>query len=155
MSTAHQAYIRRETVVSAVINMIMTAVFFIALFGDQLQVNLWGTNGLVMDSLVQGFMVGLFSVVPVSLILRMRLRKGVIRTPDDIHSALPRSFIGRTVLLSVLSMVSLTAIAAGLAVASGQTTISFHSGLVLKLLAAAVISAIVTPMALRAMFAAR
>lgn len=155
MRPVHRTYIRLETMISAVINMAMTAVFFFAFFGDRRQVSLWGADGLVIDSLPQGFMVGMFSVVPATLILGMRLRKGVIQTADDVHSSLPRSLIGRTALLSVLSMVSLIAIAAGLAWLSGLTAISFHVGLALKLLAAAMISTIVTPMALRAMLLAR
>ncbi len=155
MSAVHRAYIRREAAISAVINMAIAAGFFLVLFGGQTTVNLWGANGLVVDSLPQGFMVGLFSVVPASLILRMRLGKGLIQTSGEIRSSLPRSFIGRALLLATLSMLGLLLVASALAWLSGQVAISFYFGLALKMLASALISMIITPMALRAMLSAK
>jgi hypothetical protein len=155
MNAIHRTYVRRETAISAVINSAIGAAFFVVLFGGQMMVNLWGADGLVVDCLPQGFMVGLFSVVPASLMLRMRLGKGLIQTSAETRSSLPRSFIGRTLLLSILSMLGLILVASALAWLSGQMAISFGLGLAMKMLGSALISVIITPVALRAMLSAR
>lgn len=150
-----RTYIVRETAISAVINIVIGVLFYLALFSGSDPVPLWGRAGLVIDCLPQGFMVGLMSVLPPGLITRARIRKGTI--DPSAPSALPglRAILLRGLAMALASAIGLAALAALLATLSGVTTVPFASGLIAKALAGGLVAIIVTPPALRAILAVR
>jgi hypothetical protein len=151
-----RAYIRKETAISVVINIAIATAFFLALFHGQPRVALWGAGGIVFDCLPQGFMVGLMSVLPPSLITMSRIRKGNIalqaRPADGSLALASHALPVRALLMAVLGMIGLVGIAALMSSLSGASSVSFALGLTLKSLAAAVEAAIITPIAIRAVF---
>lgn len=146
----HRAYIRKETAISAVINIAIGAAFFILLFRGQANVPLWGTSGLILDCVPQGFMVGLMSVLPPCLITRHRLRNGLVAPISGSMPRLPRSLLLRALMMAVLTLAALTALAALLASAFDVKSLPFTLALVLKALVGGVVALLVTPPALRA-----
>ena len=148
MST-RRAYVVKETAISAIINILIGAAFFIALFHGQTRVGLWGIGGIVIDCLPQGFMIGLMSVLPPSLITRSRIRKGLIEGNEgDVGSILLRGLIS-----AGASMIGLCAVAATLAFVSGATNIPFAAALAVKSLSGGVIALLLTPRALSKLLA--
>ena len=71
------AYIRREAVVSALVNAAISAGFVLAVFGMG-PVPVWGLPGYVSDFVPQGFMVGLMAGLVPSLLARRAVVRGAI-----------------------------------------------------------------------------
>lgn len=72
------AYIRREMTVSIGINTALSALFFLLAFGRSGSVAVWGQGGYVPDFAVQGFMIGLMSVLMPGLLARKARMVGKI-----------------------------------------------------------------------------
>ena len=71
---SHTAYIRRETLVSMVINGVLSLAFFIAVFGRTSPVALWGMGHWVFDFIPQSFMIALMStLVPGALTAKLTI----------------------------------------------------------------------------------
>lgn len=148
----HRSYILRETVISVVINILIGVAFFVSKFHGQSQVALWGAGGIVVDTLPQGFMVALMSVLPPSIITRSRIMGSKLVTRSG-NSWVPplRSILARALLTAIVGMICLTASVAMLSALSGAASMSFALGLVLKPLAGGVEAAVITPFAIRAL----
>ena len=70
------AYIRREILVSAVINGTFSALAFTLVFGGLEQVPLWGVGNWVFDFLLQGFMVALMATLVPGILARRKIKAG-------------------------------------------------------------------------------
>lgn len=127
-----QRIIVRETIVSIVINLVITAGFFFALFGLGGAADSW-TYG--RDFLPQSFMVALMG----SLIPGLLVRRG-----SGLRIA---PVIGRAVLLAVCAL-AVGLVAWGICARIGS--VPPGPALLIKLAYAAILSAVVTPIAVRA-----
>lgn len=147
--TSFNAYALRETAIGMAINLAIGTAFFFGLFGGQAEPQVCGGKGLIIDCVPQGFMIGLMSIIPAMLITSKRAKAGL--RFDHLPSSkgvLPRNVFGRGLTVALLSMVTLVAVAAGLALATGVQSLPFWLAYGLKCLPAVVISALVIPPAL-------
>lgn len=156
----HTAYIRRETLISMVINSVLTLLFFLLLFGGMAHVPLWGMGHWAFDFIPQSLMIALMSTLVPGLLTRRAVASGRI-IANGPSSRLPANAFARAVLVAsavTVAVVALVVVAHLAATASGQgtpITIPFAAALATKLAYAAVLAAAVTPLGLRAALAAR
>ena len=83
-------YIRKETVVSAIISAVISAAFFFGLFGFEGPVPVEGPGNYAFDFLPQSFFVSLMACLVPTLLLRKAVRGGKIhnRAPaPEVRSA--------------------------------------------------------------------
>ncbi|MFN3468273.1 MAG: hypothetical protein ACK4Z7_01110 [Novosphingobium sp.] len=143
------AYIRRETLISIAINVMLSAAFFLAVFGLRGPVPVWGSGGYVLDFGPQGFMIGLMATLVPGLLARKALAAGKVMAMGG-ASALPGAIAVRAVVCG------LTGAAAGVAASAiplwaiAASSIDWLAALIAKLLFGAMLAAIVTPAGLRA-----
>lgn len=128
---SRQAIVLRETLVSAVINVAISVAFFFAVFGLATPID--GAR-FGRDFLPQAFMVALMGTLIPSLLVRRG--SGTAITP----------VVLRSLLLAVASLV-LAGGGAWLFFSAGEA-VEPHAGLAMKIIFAAVLSAIVTPVAI-------
>ena len=89
------SYIRKETVVSAIISAAISAVFFFGLFGFEGPVPVEGPGNYAFDFLPQSFFVSLMACLVPTLLLRKAVRAGKIDTrspPPEVRSAFGWAF---------------------------------------------------------------
>lgn len=153
--SAFKAYAARESALGSVINLTIGSAFFLVLFQGQTAPSVWGGQGLIVDCIPQGFMIGLMSIVPTMLITRQRALKGLAPPAGPSSKAiLPRSVLGRGIVVALMTMISLVGLAAVLAWATGTTSLPFWPAFALKAVPGLVIPWIVTPPAIRAVLLA-
>lgn len=143
----HQAYIRRETLVSMVINGVFSLVFFLIIFGRAPAIPLWGVGNWVFDCLPQSFMIALMSTLVPGALTAKRLRTGQLQASPQ-KSRLPRSLVLRALLLSIAAALIGTAVVAAIALASGVTVLDRTTAMVIKIIYGIVLAALVTPIGL-------
>ncbi|HSG35420.1 MAG TPA: hypothetical protein VLA37_12860 [Sphingomonadaceae bacterium] len=87
-STANRLrYVRRETLVSALINAVISVGFFLIVFGLSAPVPVWGLGNYVFDFLPQGFAVSFFgSLVPAQMAARALPKEAVASGIDPAPS---------------------------------------------------------------------
>ncbi len=78
LSAEHRKYVTGETVVSTVINTILSVVFAFLAAGGQDRVPLWGGRGMAVDFVPTVFMITLVTTIAVTLITRKRMRAGKV-----------------------------------------------------------------------------
>lgn len=148
------AYIRRETRVSIVINTVLSALFFLAVFGNSASVPVWGSRGYVLDFGPQGFMIGLMATLVPGALARRALRSGTI-DPVCGSTRMPRGLLLRGVSCGVAGAVAGIALSgAGLTLA-GLAQLPWWPALLVKLAFGFVLAALITPAGLRAELIAR
>lgn len=87
---AHRALVRRETAVSVAINVVLSGLFFAALFGLHGPVAVAGLGGLAADCVPQAFAIGLMGSLVPGLLTRRRLARGeVAAMPGERTLAVP------------------------------------------------------------------
>lgn len=148
----HDAYIRRETLVSMVINGALSALFFVLVFGMAPTVGLWGMGNWVFDFLPQSFMVTVMSTLVPGALTAKRLKQGELAPSQD-ATRLPRSLVTRALLLGMVAALAGSALVAALVLAAGVETLAWLPAVVLKVLYGVVLGAVVTPIGLRAALA--
>lgn len=146
-------YIRRETAISIVISMAISAGFFLMLFGLTDQVPIQGFRGYAVDFLPQTFMVGLMGALVPSLLTRKRVARGTIATIEA-PSRWPGAIVPRSALLALLATLVMGGGAMAILAASGAATIPWTLALAIKVMAGGLVAALVTPVAIRATLAA-
>lgn len=145
----HEAYIRKETLISMVINGVLSAVFFLVVFGTAPSVPTWGVGNWVFDFLPQSFMIALMSTLVPGALTAKRLKAGVVE-PIGQTSRWPRSLLLRALLLAVLAAVIGTGLVAGVAALTEISELVLIPALSLKVLYGIALGAVVTPIGLRA-----
>jgi hypothetical protein len=155
----HTAYIRRETLISMVINSVLTLLFFLLLFGGMAHVPLWGMGHWAFDFIPQSLMIALMSTLIPGLLTRRAVASGRI-IANGPPSRLPANPVVRAVLVALaVTAIVVALVAAAHFMASADHaapgTIPFAAALAIKLAYAAVLAAAVTPPGLRAALAAR
>jgi len=143
------AHIRRETLVSVVINSALTFAFFCLVFGLGRRVPVWGVGAYVFDFIPQAFMIALMATLVPGALARKALRKGQV-APWLGGSRLPRQLWLRALVVAVLSALIAVGGVAALMTATGWTILSPLPALLGKLGFAVLLAVIVTPPGLRA-----
>jgi len=143
------AHIRRETLVSVVINTALTFAFYCLVFGLGRRVPVWGVGAYVFDFIPQAFMIALMATLVPGALARNALRKGLV-APWAGGSRLPRRLWLRALVVAVLSALIAVGGAAVLMTVTGWTMLSPLSALLGKLGFAVGLAVIVTPPGLRA-----
>lgn len=69
-------HIARESLVSAVINAVISTGFFVLVFGRLTAVPFWGPGGLIVDAAPQSFMVALMGTLVPGLLTRAAVGRG-------------------------------------------------------------------------------
>jgi len=148
MTIEAAAYIRRETAVSIVINMVLTALFFALVFGFARPVPVWGIGHYVFDFIPQAFMIALMAtLVPGALASKARRAGTVSHWPTP--PRLPRALAPRAILLGCTSAVASIAFAAALLWTTGLQTLPTLPALLAKLAFAAALARLITPLGLK------
>jgi hypothetical protein len=148
-AAVHRRYIALETVISMIINIAFSALFFFLVFARSDHIDLWGKHGFALDYFPQTFMIALMSIIVPTIFTRKRVNGGrLARRGSAFGARLPRSVILRAILLACAACVTLGAVAVWI-------TASFWSGepahsnlLLLKLAYGAVVAAVLTPVGL-------
>lgn len=146
-------FILRETLVSIVINTVLSIGFFLLVFGRSQTVPLWGVGNWVFDAIPQSFMIALMGTLVPGMMAGKALRTRKLAVNGE-----PQPF-SRLALRALVT--ALIAAAAGYALAglvaelSGLKHFGWMLALAIKAAYGATLAAIVTPFALRAALAAR
>ncbi len=145
---ARHAYLRKESMLSIVINSVLSLLFFLVVFGVDPAgaVRLGGVGGYAIDFLPQSFMVALMSALVPGVITGARIRGGKIAGAPEATGALA----ARSMLTAVLALIVGGAIAFVLSLLTGNTALAWFPALVAKIVYGAILAAIVTPVGLRA-----
>lgn len=150
---ATDRHIRRETLVSVVINTLLSLAFFILVFGLGGPVDMWGAGNWVFDFIPQSFMVAFMSVMVPGILSQRKSSAGTL-APLPNNSRLPERLVFRALLLAVSSVIiGGTVVAMSVAIA-GVLALAYPAALTLKLIYGAGLAAIVTPVGLRAALSA-
>ncbi len=144
-----QTYIRRETVISMVINALLSLVFFIGVFHGVNPVPLWGLGNWVFDFVPQSFMIGLMSTLVPGAITVARLKAGAVMRYSG-TSRLPQSLVIRALVVALFSSAIGTALMAVFVLVSGAHSLPIWPAGAIKIAYGAILAAIVTPPTLRA-----
>jgi len=147
-------YIGLQTAISIVINVVLSALFFLLVFGWNDLVRVWGLRGYAADFVPQSFMIALMSVLMPGLATERKLRSGQLqRLSSGTH--LPEHVALRGLTLACLSALGGGATAAVLLRLSGFDALSWGTAFGLKLLYGGLLGGIITPIGLRAGLAQR
>jgi len=144
-----ESYVRRETLLSILINVVLSLAFFLIVFGTADQVPSRGAAGLAVDFIPQSFMIALMStLVPGALTLR-RVRAGAL--PRSSRSTrLPAKLVPRALLVAVLAVLIGAGIAGAVVWFWAPGTLGWLPALLIKLAYGGLLAAITTPPGLRA-----
>jgi len=147
-----KAYIARETLVSMVINTCMSFLFFKLVFTNGQPVPVWGVGAYVFDFGPQAFMIALMSALVPGTMAGRALRAGRVVAWQG-RSRLPARLGRRAVVMAVVSAAGAAGLAAVLLGMTGLASLPYATALGVKLVFAAGLAAVVTPLGLRAALA--
>lgn len=150
-----RAYLRIETGLSIAINMVLSLVFFLIMFGLAPSIPVAGIGGYAFDFLPQSFMIALMSTLMPGIITAGRIRGGHIRgahirgapVAGDAQSV--GALIRRSVLAAAGALLIGFVIAAVLLAVATGAMLPWGWALAAKLLYDGLLAAIVTPIGLR------
>jgi hypothetical protein len=149
----NRRHLVRETLVSILINAVLSALFVWLVFGGRPQVELWDVGRLALDFIPQTFVITLMATLVPSAITRKRLRDGKLTRSGERVRQLPRNLFLRGLLFAVV----VTPIAVGLSILALSATwngpMAFVPVLVLKVLYGGVLALLVTSFTVRAALA--
>jgi hypothetical protein len=145
MAISYRRYILTETTVSMVINVLISALFMVIVFGRSTQIDLWGGHGLAIDFIPQTFMIAAMSILVPTLLTRQRMKRGLLT-----HSAGdPPRYLSRLTLRVIVIAATLTLILGAAAVLLLDVLwtgpLRFWQAFPMKLLYGAVVALIATP----------
>jgi hypothetical protein len=152
---AHRKYLLIETLISVIVNSLLSLFFAWVVFGKRENVDLWGPGGFAIDFLPQSFMVALMSMLVPGLLTRRRLRAGKIAPLQGLGLPMPRNMLLRALLMALLAVLVFGSLGVLLSSALWLGPVSVKTVLALKVIYGAVISAPITLVALRAELAQR
>jgi len=150
---SHDAYIRRETMVSAVINAILSALFFWLVFRGVDPVPVWGMGNWVFDFVPQGFMIALMSTLVPGALTGRAIRSGRIAA-DGQANRLPGNLLARALLLAGAAAILGAGLVAAIMKLVGAEQLPPGTALLLKIVYGASLAILVTPPGLRRALAA-
>lgn len=145
----HDAYIRKETLISMLINGVLSLVFFLIVFDRSATLPVWGFGNWVFDYLPQSFMIALMSTLVPGALTAKRLKSGTLK-PAPYNSRLPSSIVARAIVMAVFTAPLGTVVIALATRLAGLEAIGWMYALALKVMYGAGLGAIITPIGLRA-----
>jgi hypothetical protein len=145
----HRRYLLVETLISAVINSVLSLFFAWVVFGRLGMIELAGPAGLAVDFLPQTFMVALMSTLVPTLLTRKRVRQAQIAALATAPWKLPGNLLLRALLVAVVAVLVLGGAAMLLTPVFVTGPIPRNSAFVLKVVYGALISVPITMLALR------
>lgn len=148
-----RSFILRETVISSLFSGVISAIFYWLIFQGQTAPSVWGPRGLVIDSIPQGGMIGLMTVLIPSILALKAIKSGKLQ-PGSAPAPSPRGLALRALLGAFVGIGVLTGGAAVMGVLTGLQSVGFTTGLTLKVVAGLLLPWLLTPIALRAVLSA-
>lgn len=142
------AYIRRETAVSIVINLVLSALFFMAVFGRSGSVPVWGVGSYVFDFGPQGFMIALMATLVPGLLARKARTSGKVVAMGG-AARLPANIAVRAMFCGLLGAATGMAGSALVLAPWGVTHLDWLTALLAKLAFGGTLAAVVTPAGLQ------
>ncbi|MDT0507058.1 hypothetical protein [Novosphingobium sp. MMS21-SN21R] len=146
------AHIRRETMVSFVINAVLSGLFFVLVFGTAANVPLWGVGGYVYDYGPQGFVIGMMATLVPGVMARKALRKQNFTGGDGEASrpgVLPRGLIARGLVCGLAGAIGGVVLAAAVLAAIGAAVLAWWPAILAKMAFGAALAIVVTLAGLR------
>lgn len=145
--TDFATYRRRETLVSAVINMTFSALFYALIFGLAAALPVRGTGAFAFDFLPQSAAIGLMASLIPGLLMRRAVVRGAFATIPAAHKQ-PR--IAIIAGISIAGAVGFGAVLAGLFWLAAPDQIGRSAAIAIKLVYGAALGATVTYVSLSA-----
>lgn len=144
----HQRYIVTETTVSIIINVLISALFMVLVFGRRTWIELWGGHGLAVDFIPQTLMISAMSVLVPTLLTRARIKRGILVRGPGQRPRVLRNLALRVIAIAIV--LTLTLGAAGLLILDVFWTrpLGFWEAFPLKLFYGAVVAVVATPIGL-------
>lgn len=149
MVLAAEEHIRRETIISVILNMVIGAGAVTLIMGTQGPVPVGGPDGFILDLIPQSFMIALMITLIPGLITERKLAAGKV-THLRGTSRLPRRILPRALLMAVICGGIAGVIALVVGRLAGDTMISWWLAFTIMVSAAALVALIVTPLGLKA-----
>jgi hypothetical protein len=140
-----RTFVRKQTLVSVVISMAISAVFFVLVFHGIDTVAVWSPDNLALDFLPQSGLASFMAALMPALQARSAIAKGQL--PGDLPSV--RSIAVRALLLAGMALLLAGAIMALLKI-SGIAAFPYNTAFAIKVAYGAFLGLIITPPALRA-----
>jgi hypothetical protein len=137
------SYAARETVVSALINAVISAAFFLAGYQGTALVPVWGAGGLAFDAVPQSFAIGFMATLVPGLMCRRALATGRIPGGTGTEPSIGWIF-ARAVLNGFVAAVAGTALWAAFLWLAGAETLAYAPAFVIKVAYGAALGALVT-----------
>jgi hypothetical protein len=150
--TSTNAYIARETLVSVVINTVLSLLFFRLVFASGQPVPVWGVGAFVFEFGPQAFLIALMATLVPGALAGRALRAGRVAAWTG-RSILPAALGRRAVLMALVSAGLAVAVAGGVLGAAGLASLPYAQALAVKLAFGAGLAVVVTPLGLRAALA--
>ncbi len=142
--TVAARYIAIEAAVSAAINAVLSIAFTLAVFGGT---RLVPASDLAFDAIPQTFMVALMATLVPTVLTQKRLKTGRVARMTHLSLGLPRSVVGRSLLVALLLAAFAWALHQGLL--PMDASFAFANVLMVKTLYGALLGAMVTAFAVR------
>ncbi len=161
LTDAERQFVRNETIVSIVLNALVSAVFVWLLFRGKSEVGLWGMDGLAFDLLPTTFMITFMMTLGLSLVIRRRVgrgsapRLGWVRAEHPWLRFLPAWLLPRALLLAAGMMVLFVPATVGLLIAAGWHPMAIGHVYLFKVIYGALMGLVATPVILLAALADR
>lgn len=143
--TDPRGYVRKQTMISVVITMAISAGFFLLVFGSIDPIAVWAPNNLALDFLPQSGAAAFMAALVPALQARAAIAKGQLPgTPPSV-----RSIVVRAILLALLAL-GLAGVVIGTLKLSGIATFDWTAAFAIKVAYGALLGLIITPPAVRA-----
>jgi len=142
----HRGLVQRETAISVAINVVMSGVVFIAMFGTRGNIPVDGWGGFAVDFVPQAGAVGLMGSLIPGLLIRRRVRRG------EIPAAVGRGgspVLEHALLAALFAAAGFGGVAMLCFTNFGPETLAFLPGLAIKLCFGACVAFAMTPYAVR------
>lgn len=142
----HRGLVRRETAISVAINVVMSGVVFIAMFGTRGNIPVDGWGGFAVDFVPQAGAVGLMGSLIPGLLIRRRVRRGEI--PATVGRG-GSPVLEHALLAALFAAAGFGGVAMLCFTNFGPETLAFLPGLAIKLCFGACVAFAMTPYAVR------
>lgn len=147
-------FVARETAISAIINGVISAGFFFAVFGRASTVAVWGPGGVALDFLPQSFAVAFFATIVPLLMARRAISRGAVISANP-NGGSARSPFGAAVVSGLLALLLGGGAWAATLWAAGLQTVPAAAALVIKIAYGAALGALITRFHLRRLLGPR
>lgn len=144
--TTHAQYVRKNTMISIVISMVISAVFFWLVFGGAPLIPVFGGTSLTVDFIPQTLAAGFMAAFVPAMQTRAKIKAG------QFAGATPAigGIVLRAIALAVAALV-LAAVVTGALWIGGSDELSWSAAFIVKVIYGGLLGLIITPIALRAL----